>query len=129
MKGLSIKQPWLYLISKGIKKIETRVWNTKYRGDILLCSSKIPMVIDYSFYQYYNIDKTDTLIKDGYALAVGELYDVTKMVKSDEKLACCDLYDSYSWHFKNIRLIEPFQVKGGLKLFNVDMYKDKIIWK
>ncbi len=120
MKGLSIKQPWLYLICEGVKTIETRVWETKYRGDLLLCSSKIPTVMDYKFFEYYNIDKNSKYLQDGFALAVVRLNNITKMCKNDTKLACCDLYDAYSWHFDNLRLIEPFPIKGGLKLFNID---------
>ena len=40
MKALTIKQPWASLIMQGIKKYEFRSWQTKYRGDILIHSSK-----------------------------------------------------------------------------------------
>jgi hypothetical protein len=39
MKVLSIQQPWASLIVLGHKKIETRSWNTKYRGEILIHAS------------------------------------------------------------------------------------------
>ena len=43
MKVLSILQPWASLIVLGHKKIETRSWNTKYRGEIYIhASSKHP---------------------------------------------------------------------------------------
>lgn len=32
VKVISIKEPFATLISKGIKKIETRSWRTNYRG-------------------------------------------------------------------------------------------------
>lgn len=34
MKIISILQPWATLVVLGYKKIETRSWNTKYRGDL-----------------------------------------------------------------------------------------------
>jgi hypothetical protein len=34
MKALSIRQPWAWLICKGIKDIENRKWATKFRGRI-----------------------------------------------------------------------------------------------
>lgn len=40
MKALSIKQPWAYLIVRGFKDIENRDWQTKYRGTIIVHSSK-----------------------------------------------------------------------------------------
>lgn len=40
MKVLSVLQPWATLIVMGAKKIETRSWNTKYRGPLLIHASK-----------------------------------------------------------------------------------------
>lgn len=42
IKALSVKEPFASFIKSGTKKIETRTWKTKYRGDILICASKIP---------------------------------------------------------------------------------------
>lgn len=40
MKVLSLLQPWASLVVMGEKKIETRSWNTKYRGPLLIHASK-----------------------------------------------------------------------------------------
>ena len=39
MKVISLLQPWATLVVMGHKKIETRSWNTKYRGEILIHAS------------------------------------------------------------------------------------------
>ena len=39
MKVLSIKEPWASLIMNGTKRIETRSWKTKYRGEIYIHAS------------------------------------------------------------------------------------------
>lgn len=39
MKVISLLQPWASLVVMGHKKIETRSWNTKYRGEILIHAS------------------------------------------------------------------------------------------
>lgn len=39
MKVLSLLQPWASLVVMGAKKIETRSWNTKYRGPLLIHAS------------------------------------------------------------------------------------------
>ena len=39
MKVLSILQPYASLVVHGYKKIETRSWNTKYRGELLIHAS------------------------------------------------------------------------------------------
>ncbi len=40
MKAISLLQPWATLAVIGAKVIETRSWDTKYRGDILIHASK-----------------------------------------------------------------------------------------
>lgn len=42
MKVISLLQPWASLVVLGHKKIETRSWNTKYRGELLVHASKSP---------------------------------------------------------------------------------------
>ena len=39
MKVITIQQPWATLVVMGVKQIETRSWNTKYRGQILIHAS------------------------------------------------------------------------------------------
>jgi hypothetical protein len=40
MKCLSLKQPYTDLLVSGKKTIETRTWNTKFRGQFLVHASK-----------------------------------------------------------------------------------------
>ena len=104
MKALSIREPWGTLILEGKKPIETRVWKTDYRGDLLLCASQKPKSII-----------------SGFAFAVVNLYDIQPMVEKHESKAQCLVYPgAYSWFLKDIRPIKFFPVKGQLKLFNVD---------
>lgn len=44
MKAISVKQPWANLIASGVKTIETRWWYTRYRGWLLIVSSKQPRI-------------------------------------------------------------------------------------
>jgi hypothetical protein len=39
MKTLSIRQPYAALVCKGIKTVENRTWETKYRGKLLVHAS------------------------------------------------------------------------------------------
>jgi len=107
MKAISIREPWASMIRNGQKTIETRTWNTNYRGKLLLCASMRP--------------KSDI---SGKAFAVADLVDVRPMIKADEKKACCEIYDrAKSWILENVTPIEPFPLKGQLGLFDVD-YKN-----
>jgi len=108
MKALSIKHPWADRIVKGEKTIETRTWESNYRGDILICSSK-------KADPHFDLKKHK--LKYGFALCIVELFKIEKMKVEHEKAAMCNIYPgAFAWHFRNIRLINPFPVKGMLRL-------------
>lgn len=122
MKALSVKQPVGTLISLGLKPIETRVWQTKYRGDILICGS---LNWFHGILNYPRLLTDNELRKiyplKGKAICVAKLVNIRPMVKEDEKLACCPIYPgAYSWILEDIRPVKPFPVKGKLSLFEVD---------
>jgi hypothetical protein len=106
MKAISLKQPWANLVASGKKTIETRKWATKYRGDLVICSSKSPKIEPY-----------------GKALCVVELYDIKPMTKSDEKKACIKVYPkANAWYLRNLRKISrPIPVKGTLGIFDLNL--------
>lgn len=114
MKALSLKQPYASWVAEGKKTIETRTWRTKYRGALLICSSK-------AFHE--DFDSTDPHVKFlplGMALATVNLLDCRPMVEGDEEAACCELYDgAYAWILTGVKRITPFPVKGQLSIFEV----------
>lgn len=105
-KAISLKQPWANLVASGKKTIETRKWSTKYRGDLVICSS-----------QYPKIEPV------GCALCIVELYNVKPMSKEHEKDACIQVYPkAHAWFLRNLRPINPpISVKGSLGIFNLDL--------
>ncbi len=105
-KALSLKQPWANLVASGKKTIETRKWSTKYRGDLVICSSKNPKIEP-----------------AGFALCIVELYDIRMMTRHDAKDACVEVYpNAQSWFLRNLRKIDPpISVKGSLGIFNLDL--------
>lgn len=105
-KAICLKQPWANLVASGKKTLETRKWATKYRGDLVICSSQNPKIEPY-----------------GKALCIVELYDVKPMTKMDEKRACIKLYPrAQAWCLRNLRLITPpIPVKGSLGIFDLKL--------
>ncbi|MCK4553277.1 ASCH domain-containing protein [Candidatus Pacearchaeota archaeon] len=77
MKTLSIKQPWAELILQARKKIEIRKWNTKFRGEFLIHSSKIPDEASMKKFGFKNL-------QNGFIVGKAELIDV-KTYKNDEE--------------------------------------------
>lgn len=41
MKALSLWEPWATLMDEKYKRIETRSWSTKHRGELLICAAKV----------------------------------------------------------------------------------------
>ena len=108
MKAISIKQPWANMIASGKKTIETRTWPTKYRGDLLIVSSRVPRIAP-----------------AGFALAVVRLVDCRPMTPADERAACCGIYPgAWAWVFEGVWRVEQFTFCGRLGIYDVP---DKLI--
>ncbi|MCK4783342.1 MAG: ASCH domain-containing protein [Desulfobacteraceae bacterium] len=119
MKALSIKQPYASLIAIGKKTIETRTWATNYRGKLLIVSSKKPVEKGIQYSGLFNMG-----LRFGMAIAVVNLIDCRHMKSGDTKKARCPYCpELYSWVLSSVKKIEPFPVKGQLRLFEVD-YRD-----
>ena len=107
MRAISLWQPWATLVREGKKTIETRMWPTNMRGDILICSTKKPKVSGHLC---------------GYALCVVRLRDCRPMVRGDETAAMCDWEPGrWAWVLSNIRPTSPFPVTGKQGFFDVQL--------
>ncbi len=124
MKALSIRQPWAHLIVHGFegkyKTIETRLWRTHHRGELLIVSSRLPVARPW-------LPGPDAAeMEFGKAIGIVELVDCRRMTRRDETAAICGVYpDAWSWVFENPRVIEPFEVKGRLRFYEVEYEIDR----
>lgn len=118
--ALSVKQPWASLIASGRKSIETRTWQTSYRGPLLICAGKSP---DMDAIVRFGGSPEDWELRfpPGIALCVVSLVTITPMTQYDEASACCARYPgAYAWRFgPSIAITAHFTVKGKLGLFKV----------
>lgn len=109
-KCLSVKQPWANLIASGQKTIETRLWATHYRGELLIISSRKP-----------------DIAPAGHAVAIATLIECRPMTQADEEAAMCNLYDgAFAWVLTNVKSIRPVPVRGSLGLFEADLDLDRV---
>jgi len=108
VKAIAIYQPWASKIASGEKTIETRTWQTRYRGELLIISTKRPFYAD---------------LPVGKALAFVDLVDCRSMIREDERAAYCRMDpELYSWVLGNIRVIKnPFDVIGRQGIFEVEL--------
>ncbi len=110
MKAISVKQPWANLIASGSKTIETRTWMTKYRGPLLIVSSKKP-----------------SIYPAGCAVALVDLVDCRVMESDDVDNAYCPIYPkAKAWVLENIRRVKPILVKGALSVFECGLEENDL---
>ena len=119
MKVLTLKQPWAELVLQGKKKIELRKWNTNFRGEFLIHSSKNPDKISMKKFGFENL-------KNGFILGKAKLADVkhynnNKEFEKDKKLHLADLsWGKYGFILKDVKRINPVPAKGKLNFWNMD---------
>lgn len=94
-------------IAFGEKTVECRTWDTRYRGDLLICTTQ----------------RRELGGVAGHAIAVVRVADTRPFTEDDLGRAC--MYEmperpSLAWDLADLRLIEPFPVKGRQHFFNVD---------
>lgn len=119
--ALSVRQPYASMIA-GLcpgreKTIETRVWGTDYRGDLLIVSSLKPNKPKFSWPR--------GVFPVGKALCIARLVSCRPMTWRDVAAAQCEIYyRAMAWVLTDIRPVEPFPVKGELGLYTVAMPRD-----
>lgn len=128
VRALSWKQPYADLMLRC--KLETRKWKTKYRGLVLICSSKISYNraeintisgenITKDIRRLYNILSAEKMMKgvnalNGKAISIGRLIDCRPMVKEDEKKAYVLFKEGlYVFEFTEVTPIIPFDWTGS----------------
>jgi activating signal cointegrator 1 len=146
MKALTLTQPWATLVAKGAKKIETRSWNTNYRGPLAIHAAKgFPSwarEICYSRYflpaLFDDYDGKWQWLPTGKVVATGNLVHVYRMDEAIVFPACRSLgWDGrewllddkerafgdyavgrYMWLLENVvALPEPVPAKGALGIW------------
>jgi len=83
MKAITILEPWASLIAYGEKKIETRSWETKYRGRIVIHAGKSKKYIRGVIAKFNGIQLPDKFtLNYGKVIAIADLVDCTQFVHS-----------------------------------------------
>ena len=145
IKALSWKDPYGFLMLHD--KIETRSWNTNYRGLVLICITKKPYrkqeVMKISGINIFNkiikiisnyraVTESSISANAGNAIAVGELINCRSMKKEDEEKCFVKYYPELFCHvYKDVTPIIPFPWKGKQGWSNVpeDIVKEIKFYK
>ncbi len=129
MKTISLREPFASLVKEGVKKIETRSWQTKYRGELYIHASKRKLTKkDEDVYKKVLAFLNDADFKYGYIIAKSQLVaciliDRKFIKKINKKEYLCGDYQigRYAWILEEIEVLEePISAKGQLGIW---MYK------
>lgn len=122
MKALSLKQPWAELILQRKKTIETRTWNTRFRGTFLIHASSQP---NRQRMKELNFDNLPTMCIVGQAelFDVKEYHDLVSW-NADAEKHCAPLTSwtkkRYGYLLRNVKRLTPIPCKGQLNFFDVE---------
>ncbi len=120
MKVLSIKQPFAELILQGEKKIELRKWNTNFRGEFLIHSSKNS---DEEAMKRFGFNELPL----GFILGKAKLVDVKHYANDEEFNKDRELHlasrewGDFGFVLENPARFEPIPARGQLNFWNFEM--------
>lgn len=130
MKALSLIQPWATLIMMGLKNWETRSWQTRHRGALLIHASRTS---DKAGRELWENDPTLTLIRKvaelpkfeklprGAIIGMVILHNVhaTETLPENEKEPYGDFSPGrFAWLMTVKEQYDPIPCKGALGLWN-----------
>jgi activating signal cointegrator 1 len=133
MKAITLTQPWATLVAIGAKKIETRSWNTNYRGPLVIHAAKgFPKEAQRMCHAAYFTIALDAVgMGQPKNLPIGVVLATCELVKTERIYA--DSYipgkpelmfgdysiGRYMWFLNNVVMFtEPIPAKGALGLWN-----------
>jgi hypothetical protein len=143
VKAISLWEPWASLMRTGAKAIETRHWQTSYRGWLLICASRRcvgrdlrVLLADPDFQRglaplasAWGAQVGLPELAFGHAIALVELYacvPTTARAGSCEHLVTADelafgdfSQGRFAWFTRDRRLFPPFPVVGHQGFFDV----------
>ena len=131
MKVLSIIEPWATLIKENKKYIETRTWETSYRGELYIHASKKKINIKDEQIQELLKLLPSTEMNYGKIICKCQLVDCIYMdekfineIKQNKQEYICGYYQvgRYAWILEKTELIKPkIEAKGKLNIWNFEI--------
>lgn len=126
MKAITILDPWATLICEGKKTVETRNWDTDYRGKILIHVSKRSMP-DKNYEEYLNKNFVEHLSCKGCIIGEVELVDIRpfeevlpEIILNKDIINYCtvEMGSQFAWILKDAKIYDkPIPARGNLGLW------------
>lgn len=122
MKALSLKQPWAELVVSGKKTIETRTWNTTFRGKFLIHASSQPNQEAMRAHGFSELP-TGCIVGEAELVGVKTYDDKTTWDADEPKHLARSAWTKkrYGYLLRNVKRLEPKPYKGALNFFEVKL--------
>lgn len=131
IRGLSLTQPWAWLVTSGPKDIENRRWNTRYRGLVAIHAAKrmpdedvqaaFMMLADVTGndeqWALSEAEKTLPLIMRSAIVGVARIVDVLPPTQSP--MRPWRMAGQHGFVLEDRRAIEPIPCAGALGLWRL----------
>lgn len=121
-KALSVKQPYAEYIASGEKTIEVRSKPTKYRGEIVICSSKDGRPSENAPGYGCTLAKVELYDCKPLSMLTPEEWEKTKLPQD-----MMERYKSnatgYGWFLRNPTQLKHVPIRGQLGIFNLVLTK------
>jgi hypothetical protein len=118
MKAITIQEPWAWLVAAGYKDIENRVWQTSYRGPLLIHAGK-QIDPDYEAYAEEIFRKRRIQLPPKEKIPTGGLIAIVQLVD-------CVTHSNSSWFggpygfvLRSAKLIPFIPYRGQQRFFEV----------
>jgi len=134
MKALSIRQPWAWCIIHAGKDIENRIWNTGYRGPILIHAAK-----GMTRYEYEDCLAIAHRISITHPFPTGLILPAFEELDRGGLVGMADLVDvvngsandwfegPFGFVLRNVKPLPFLPLKGRLGLFDVEYADGEIV--
>lgn len=129
-KALTVRQPYADLLVRPVfvkdgnlyaeKQIEVRTRPTSYRGDLLICSAKLPVIpgresgVTIGFVELYDVKPV--------AEFTAEEWELTAIPEQERD----KFKNGYGWMMRKPRRVVEMPIKGQLGVYNLVVPKDDI---
>ena len=121
VKVLSIREPYASLIKLKIKTIETRSFNTNYRGELYIHASLSKSNVDDELSKLFTPMYGKIICKCKLVDCVLMTENYVKEIKEKMPMEYnCGLYEAgrYAWILESVEEIDAIKAKGKLGIWN-----------
>lgn len=117
MKALSIRQPWAWCITAGLKPVENRSWPTRFRGEFLVHAGK---KFEHDAFQWLKDNQMIPPAMELNDFPRGGLVGRANLIDCVEHMDSPWFFGDYGFVLADAQPVQFIQMPGRLGFFDVE---------